>query len=613
MNNLNSIDFVLDYISQESKDSKHKFSFERIVEICKNKNEFYESFAVPKKNGGFRDVLSPNEELRTLQIIIKDLLEHNYNFEKVPKHICGYVKGRGIKENASFHVDKKYVLNVDIKDFFNSVKKEYIRKYLSYKPFSINRNSVSSIIISEICTFNNSLPTGSVTSPFLSNIVLKELDYSLTMLAVKNKIIYSRYVDDLTFSTNKKIDFKNLVNSIGQRISKFGYKLNKNKTRLQCWGSRQIVTGLVVNKKVSVKREFIDLTKVMLNNWWVDGYENAQSKYVLDRHISEGVNLDNVVRGRIDFIGDIMNPTKRKFHAIYIDLLKRYWVLKHKMDYSKISDPRVLSKLKRINFESEILACNKIGHLLDMRKHFVDLENGKNIPDSHIETQNETRFILYCFNVFRQLEILYKYYFYLLNNKNNGKVIEFFCKRSLSVFKKVAPRLNNKFGKKDKIRFGYKLDSEMTFNDINPVDYEVITYEKAREKDNLRILDANVLEAEFFKLIPDSLNKKHVESLDNLRKIRNHYAHSGDNVFGENRHAVYKIIESYSKEYKIKLNADIKIDKKHSQAVKALPYWIQYKWLEECNFEQIRSFLLFVISQINTLENAPNKASPSTG
>ncbi|MFM7372884.1 MAG: reverse transcriptase domain-containing protein, partial [Sphaerospermopsis kisseleviana] len=101
--------------------------------------------------------------------------------------------------NAKNHCNKKFVLNLDIKDFFPTITQQRIRGVMMSPPY--NLPSQIATTISHICCYEGKLPQGAPTSPIISNIVCAKLDSELRLLAKQNKCFYTRYADDITFST----------------------------------------------------------------------------------------------------------------------------------------------------------------------------------------------------------------------------------------------------------------------------------------------------------------------------------------------------------------------------------------------------------------------------
>lgn len=221
----------------------------------------YKEFEIPKRSGGTRIITAPTGKLKDIQKCISVLVAPYY---QVPDCVHGFAEGKSVASNASMHTAKNYVLNIDLKDFFPTIT--YTRVVKSLKELGFN-DEVSDII-ARLCTIpmwdeqiqmlRNSLPQGSPASPLLSNIVCSTLDKRLTDLAQRYGLTYSRYADDMTFSSDHSVYAKDskFLKELENIVESSGFKINEKKTRLQKKGSRQEVTGLIVGEKVNTYRQF---------------------------------------------------------------------------------------------------------------------------------------------------------------------------------------------------------------------------------------------------------------------------------------------------------------------------------------------------------------------
>lgn len=241
------------------------------------KDEFkYSEFLIPKKSGGSRTISSPIPKLKHVQArlaehLTKCLLEIEVA-EKV-KPTCtlahGFKPKLSIATNAKNHLGRRWVFNVDLSDFFPSINFGRVRGFfIKNKYFELDQATAT--LLAQIICHNNGLPQGAPTSPVVSNLIASNLDISLNRLARRHRCTYTRYVDDITFSTNRHI-FSNEIGSpteditgawvagdeLRYRVQKCGFSINPVKTRMQLRWSRQDVTGLVVNEKVNIPREYI--------------------------------------------------------------------------------------------------------------------------------------------------------------------------------------------------------------------------------------------------------------------------------------------------------------------------------------------------------------------
>ena len=294
-------------------------------------NRNYKEFTVNKKSGGERSIHTPTKGLKYIQRCITFLLEQLY----VP-HECasGFIKGKSIVDNATKHVGRQYVYNIDVKDFFPSIELHRIKTVLTFKPFEFPENIA--FVIANICTINVDnkkavLPQGAPTSPILSNIVTKKLDKQLLRLARKFLCQYSRYADDITFSANRNVfrkqEFKDDLQKI---ISENRFELKHSKCRLQNRdGHRQMVTGIVVNKKPNVRKDYIRNIRATLNNWEKLGYEKATEIFREHYHFDKGhvkkrkPEMINVISGKLDYMAMVRGHDDllvKKYREQYLSL-----------------------------------------------------------------------------------------------------------------------------------------------------------------------------------------------------------------------------------------------------------------------------------------------------
>lgn len=225
----------------------HKSSQDRLFGY--KKRESYTLFTIPKKSGGRRVIEAPSDELKRIQLWIKENILDKFTVSQYAK---GFIKGVSIRDNAVQHVGKELIINIDLKDFFPSIKYFEIYKVFKYIGYT---DSVSKLLTTLCTNVNDVLPQGSPASPGLSNLVSLKLDKRLGNLAERIGANYTRYADDITFSGGKGI--KNYIKVIRKIISEEGYTINEKKFRLQYNYQRQEVTGLIVNDKIAVPKRMI--------------------------------------------------------------------------------------------------------------------------------------------------------------------------------------------------------------------------------------------------------------------------------------------------------------------------------------------------------------------
>ena len=230
----------------------------------------YSSFEIPKKNGGARVIYAPNNRLKVIQRNLYQALNRIHDAYIKEKNIKlrvshGFEPGRTIITNARLHRNKKFLLNMDISNFFPSFNFGRVQGFF-HKSREFGFSKEISTIIAQLVCYNGILPQGAPTSPIIANLIFNIVDRRILSLAKKYKLVYTRYADDMSFSTNNK-EFKEkyveFIRELKDLLEKNGFEINHNKTRLKYCISRQDVTGLTVNKKINASREFIDKTRAM--------------------------------------------------------------------------------------------------------------------------------------------------------------------------------------------------------------------------------------------------------------------------------------------------------------------------------------------------------------
>lgn len=234
----------------------------------------YRFFHIPKKHGGTRNIEAPSDWLYTLQKRIYEEIDILVS----PHSNChGFTKNRSILTNALPHCSKNTVYRFDITKAFESSSQKQIIKSLKRDLKKLELSSFSIYFIAQIVLIKNHLPTGAPTSPFLLNRILYDFDRSMTRLAAQKKATYTRYADDITISCEQPISIKK---SIENRLNKYGYSLNKEKTRIYKKGSRQIVTGLVCNHAPNIPSDKRRELRAAIHSWTTNGNAKINGKPV---------------------------------------------------------------------------------------------------------------------------------------------------------------------------------------------------------------------------------------------------------------------------------------------------------------------------------------------
>lgn len=175
----------------------------------------------------------------TYKQILKNIAAYLNVQYKTPEYVFGYVKGKSILKNSEQHVGKKYIIKADIKDFFYSIKFDKVKKMF----LSFTSNDEIATLLSKLVTYDGQLYPGLITSPIISNIILKDLDKDFITLSSKYDCVYSRYADDITISSDNKYPSKEEIINI---LFKYNFCLNEKKFKIMKRGQTQVVTGLSV-------------------------------------------------------------------------------------------------------------------------------------------------------------------------------------------------------------------------------------------------------------------------------------------------------------------------------------------------------------------------------
>lgn len=271
----------------------------------------YKTFQIRKKNGGTREINAPCYQLKMILYVLNIMLKSVY---KPNSSVMGFTEGRSIVDNASIHVGHNYVFNIDLENFFPSIPQARVRARLMVPPFNFPQE-IANIIAGLCCHLNvdkteNVLPQGSPTSPLLTNAICDRLDMKMRKVAKKYGLHYSRYADDMTFSSMHNVyqpnsDFRNDIQRV---ISEEHFKMNEKKTRLLKNDERQEVTGITVNEKVNVARKYIRDLRCILHKWESQGYGEAYAYFYPHYKHEKGYIkkgepiIENVIEGKLNYL-----------------------------------------------------------------------------------------------------------------------------------------------------------------------------------------------------------------------------------------------------------------------------------------------------------------------
>lgn len=290
---------------------------------AKNADREYRPIVIKKKNGQPRKLYAPSSDLRLYQSKIR---RHILAKLPVSAYATAYTKGSTLMNNVAPHVGKRYLLKLDITDFFGNIR--FFQVYsaafnTNYFPKQIG------VMLTALCCREDVLPQGAPTSPALSNLVMRNFDNSIGKWCDNHGISYTRYCDDMTFSSDRPLFA--VCQKVRSMLEETGFELNEKKTRFVTNAMRQSVTGLTVNEKVSVssdyKRKLRQEVHYALKFGLSDSIKHANMiEFIDDNEPDEDRYLSHLI-GKLNFVLHIepdnqwfknaLEKVKKKFDVLY--------------------------------------------------------------------------------------------------------------------------------------------------------------------------------------------------------------------------------------------------------------------------------------------------------
>ena len=457
--NLKSSEDLLQLINALKADdlghNRYAFTLRQLNYYCNPNNTRgrYSSFNIKKKSGGVRHIDAPRRGLMNILYYLNKIFQAIYTPSSTT---MGFAQGKSVVDNAQCHVGKNYVFNIDLKDFFPSITQPRVWKRLQLEPLNIPQ-PIANVMAGLCCmkksnedgTFSYILPQGAPTSPIITNMICDKLDRRLKGLATRFHLTYTRYADDITFSSNHHVyteggEFKKELKRI---ITDQGFSINEKKTRLQKKGDRQEVTGLVVNEKANVARKYVREVRSLLYIWERYGYIVAngrfQPHYKQEKgHVKKGNPcMENVISGKLQYL----KMVKGESDSVYTALQNRFDLLNHFL-LNESSDNKLiyLSTMNVEQFEESLKTKVEKGNSKKGGAYFYYVTNGvKNILktslfielDGDITSFDEWQISL-CENISEKKR------FYLLHKK---KAIDNIPKQSHSIDEILSELVQSSF------------------------------------------------------------------------------------------------------------------------------------------------------------------------
>lgn len=245
-----------------------------LIQIAAKSPYTYKVYSIDKKSGGKRTIAQPARETKFLQ---RELIEKLFNELPVHQAATAYREGSSIKKNAWAHRNNRYLSKFDFKNFFESIREGdlelHFKKHLGEQEFSA---SFIRFVSRVSCYYNPpqglTLSIGAPTSPLLSNSVMYEFDCLVSDWCNERGLAYTRYADDLTFSSNTKGQAFEIEGFIEEVLAKIKYprlSLNSKKTLHASTSGKRRVTGLIISNdgNISLGRDRKRLISAMINRY----------------------------------------------------------------------------------------------------------------------------------------------------------------------------------------------------------------------------------------------------------------------------------------------------------------------------------------------------------
>ncbi|PYB77679.1 retron St85 family RNA-directed DNA polymerase [Rhizobium wuzhouense] len=244
---------------KETLSKQSGVTIENLEWLAETASKRYKTYEIPKRNGGLRTIHHPSRGLKGIQRWVSKFL-----LRRLPVHVAAqaYVRGASIRKNAGLHANSKFTLRIDFADFFPSFSKEHVEVFLAAvereRQIGLVQQDIS--FVSRIVSRHGRLTIGAPSSPMLTNAMMHLFDSQISEFAERQKLIYSRYADDLFFSSNGPDNLSDVVATVRQIADSYPYanlRLNPDKTVFLSRRYSRRVTGLVLTTdgKVSIGRE----------------------------------------------------------------------------------------------------------------------------------------------------------------------------------------------------------------------------------------------------------------------------------------------------------------------------------------------------------------------
>jgi retron-type reverse transcriptase len=278
--------------------------------LSNNLEKHYHNVFIPKSDGTKRKLSVPDLILKSVQRAIADNILAHY---PVSKYATAYKVGSSVQKNARPHVKKEKILKLDIEGFFDNIIYSKVKDIVFYEE---KYSEPIRILLTMLCYYRESLPQGAPTSPAITNIIMYEFDERIGAYCSERGIAYTRYCDDMTFSG--AFDEKEVIAVVKAELQKLGLFLKNRKTAIINNTKRQTVTGIVVNEKINLTKEY--KKKIRQEMYYIKRF--GIDSHLMKIGILEKEQYINSLIGRIAFV--LQTIPKDDEFLEYKNLLQTY-------------------------------------------------------------------------------------------------------------------------------------------------------------------------------------------------------------------------------------------------------------------------------------------------
>ena len=289
------------------------------------RHQMYYHFNISKRSGKSRTISAPDYRLKTLQQKIAHSLSGLYN-PRNPVH--GFVHDRSVRSNAESHLRRRFIVNIDIKNFFSTITEARVQGLLE----RIGINTDVAEIIVRICTNRGCLPQGAPSSPVISNMICFRLDKSLMSFSKEHRLLYTRYADDITLSSfqppttlfegdrpdSGRLPLEKLSGELLSIFGRNGFNLNPEKIHYADKNSRRMVTGIKINEGLNVDRRYIRNIRSAL--FKIESTDLVTAQAELEDRFGKSCRIQAHLQGKISWIGFV----KGQSDPVFRGLAKKY-------------------------------------------------------------------------------------------------------------------------------------------------------------------------------------------------------------------------------------------------------------------------------------------------